>query len=136
MESAAWKVTNVEEIKTGARKRCCIEGSASRESSGHERRLHEADSSPPVNVLSSEGMESCGYLATPSALCSCRASDVFSPTEYPSVLEIAIAAFFAAAAIAGTRSRVTRVVGPETLKAAAILPEASKIGAPMQRDPR
>src|SRR3954452_21091796 len=64
------------------------------------------------------------------------ASSAFSTAEYPRLFEIVIAAFFASAAKAGTFSRVTRVVGPETLRAAAIFPEDSKIGAPIQRDPR
>src|SRR3954470_15888014 len=63
-------------------------------------------------------------------------SGVLSSTAYPKLLETAIAALRAAAANVETLSRVTRVVGPDTLTAAAIFPEASNIGAPMQRDPR
>lgn len=76
------------------------------------------------------------YRAAPIARGSNGFSGIFCATAYPSVREIAVAALFAAAATTGTLSRVTRVVGPETLRAAAIFPEASKMGAAMQREPK
>jgi len=51
-------------------------------------------------------------------------------------VETSAAACLAAAAKVGILSRVTRVVGPDTLSAAMTRSDASRMGAPMQREPR
>ena len=59
----------------------------------------------------------------------------FCGKTYPRLREMMAAALFAALAKWGTFSRVTRVVGPETLSEAATLPDELKIGVPIHRDP-